>query len=86
VATVAANLGSNPREKVPSQPLSFFLVVGGKDPAKVQVAATKEKLAKFKYPVIFREVANMGHQYIDGKIGTPTLDELVRWVDSLDRM
>ena len=32
VATVAAHLGSNPREKVANQPLSFFLVVGGKDP------------------------------------------------------
>ena len=39
-----------------------------------------------KYPVIFREVADMGHQYIDGKAGLPTLEELVRWVDSLDRL
>jgi S1-C subfamily serine protease len=86
VATVAASLGSNPREKVPNQPLSFFLVVGGKDPAKAQVAATKEKLAKYKYPVVMREVANMGHEYIDGKAGVPTLEELVRWIDSLDRL
>jgi S1-C subfamily serine protease len=86
VATVAAHMGSNPREKVPNQPLSFFLVVGGKDPLKAQVAATKEKLAKYKYPVILREVSNMGHEYIDGKAGVPTLEELVRWIDSLDRM
>ena len=86
VATVAASMGSNPREKVPNQPLSFFLVVGGQDPAKAQVTATKEKLAKYKYPVILREVANMGHEYIDGKAGVPTLEELVRWTDSLDRL
>jgi S1-C subfamily serine protease len=86
VATVAANLGSNPREKVINLPLSFFLVVGGKDPLKAQVAATKEKLAKYKYPVVLREVANMGHEYIDGKTGVATLEELVRWIDSLDRM
>jgi S1-C subfamily serine protease len=86
VATVAANLGSNPREKLPNQPLSFFLVVGGKDPLKPAVGQTREKLAKFKYAVIEREVTNIGHEYIDGKAGLPTLEELVRWVDSLDRM
>jgi S1-C subfamily serine protease len=86
VATVASHLGSNPREKVATQPLSFFLAVGGKDPIKAAVAQTKEKLTRFKYPVVFREVANMGHEYIDGKAGTETLKELVRWIDSLDRM
>jgi S1-C subfamily serine protease len=86
VATVAAHYASNPREKVPGQPLSFFLVVGGKDPLKPAVKETKEKLLKLKYPVIEREVTNMGHEYIDGKAGVPTLEELVRWLDTLDRM
>ena len=39
------------------------------------------KLAEKKYTVIFHEIANMGHQYLD----EPTLEELVRWIDSLDR-
>jgi S1-C subfamily serine protease/poly(3-hydroxybutyrate) depolymerase len=86
VATVAAHLGSNPREKVATQPLSFFLVVGGKDPLKAAVVQTRDKLTRFKYPVSYREVANMGHEYIDGKAGVPTLEELVRWIDSLDRI
>jgi S1-C subfamily serine protease len=86
VATVGAHLGSNPREKLPNQPLSFFLVVGGKDPVKPGVAQTKERLTKFRYPVILREITNMGVEYIDGKAGVPTLEELVRWIDSLDRM
>jgi serine protease Do len=86
VATVSAHLGSNPREKIANQPLSFFLVVGAKDPLKPSVAQTKEKLTGFKYPVILREVPNMGIEYIDGKTGTPTLEELVRWIDSLDRI
>ncbi len=86
VATVGAHLGSDAREKVPGQPLSFFLVVGGKDPVKPAVAETREKLRKLKYPVIEREVTNMGHEYIDGKAGVPTLEELVRWIDTLDRM
>jgi serine protease Do len=86
VATVGAALGSNPREKVVNEPLSFFLVTGGKDPKKGEVVTTKEKLLKFKYPTIFREVTNMGVEYVDGKAGVPTLEELVRWIDTLDRM
>jgi hypothetical protein len=86
VAPVGASLGSNPRERVVNEPLSFFLVVGGKDPAKPAVVTTKEKLIKHKYSTIYKEVANMGVEYIDGKAGVPTLEELVRWMDSLDRL
>ena len=53
---------------------------------KTAVAATKEKLVQHKYPTMLREVKNMGHEYIDGKNGVPTLEEMVRWIDSLDRM
>jgi poly(3-hydroxybutyrate) depolymerase len=86
VATVGAALTSNPREKITSQPLSFFLIAGGKDPLKDAIAESTTKLAEHKYPVIHREVDNLGHQYIDGKAGVATLEELVRWIDSLDRM
>ena len=86
VATVGAALTSNPREKVSNQPLSFFLVVGGRDPLKASVAQTKEKLSKSRYPVIYEEVPNMGHEYIDGKAGVSTLEKLVRWIDSLDHI
>jgi predicted esterase len=86
VATVGAHMGGNPREKVVTQPLSFFLAVGGKDPIKPAVVETKEKLQKHKYPVMLREVAPIGHEYIDGKAGMPTLEELGRWIDSLDRI
>jgi len=86
VATVGATLGSTPREKEPNRPLSFFLVVGGKDPLKPGVVQTKDNLLAVKYPVIFREITNIGHEYIDGRPGVPTLEELVRWIDSLDRL
>jgi hypothetical protein len=85
VATVGAPLTSNPKEKVVNQPLSFFLVVGGKDPLRDAVKETQGKLTEFKYSVLYREIANMGHQYIDGALGWPALDELARWIDSLDR-
>jgi hypothetical protein len=71
---------------VTNQPLAFYLVAGGKDPLKAPVQETKAKLGEHKYSVIYREIADMGHQYIDGRAGLPTLEELVRWVDSLDRL
>jgi S1-C subfamily serine protease/poly(3-hydroxybutyrate) depolymerase len=86
VATTGAALTSNPREKVANQPLSFFLAAGDKDPLCGAVKESRDKLAEQKYPVIYREVPNMGHQYLDGKVGRPTLDELIRWIDALDRM
>jgi S1-C subfamily serine protease len=86
VAVTGAALTSNPREKVAKQPLAFFLAVGSKDPVFDAVKDSKDKLSEHKYPVLFRTVEDMGHQYLDGKIGRPTLDELIRWIDCLDRM
>jgi S1-C subfamily serine protease/predicted esterase len=86
VATVGAALTSNPREKLANQPLSFYLVAGDKDPLKDAIAESRGKLAEHKYSVILREVENLGHQYIDGRAGIATMEELVRWIDSLDRM
>jgi serine protease Do len=86
VAVTGAGLTSNPKEKVAAQSLAFFLAVGGKDPLKGTVEESKKKLAEFKYPVILREVTEMGHQYLDGRAALPTFDEMVRWIDSLDRI
>jgi S1-C subfamily serine protease len=86
VATTGAALTSNPREKVANQPLSFYLVVGGKDPLREAVKESKAKLDEYKYPVLYREIEDMGHQYIDGRAGRKTLDEMIRWIDSLDRI
>ena len=86
VATTGAALPSNPRDKVATQPLSFFLIVGDKDPLRDAVKETKAKLLEKKYPVIYREIPNLGRQYIDGRLGIDTLEELARWIDSLDRL
>jgi serine protease Do len=86
VATTGAALTSNPRDKVANQPLNFFLIVGDKDPLLAAVKETKVKLTERKYPVIFREIKDMGRQYIDGRLGMDTLHELARWIDSLDRL
>jgi serine protease Do len=86
VATVGAPMTSNPKERVANQPLAFFLVAGDKDPLKGPIKDTAAKLREQKYPVLHKEVPDMGHQYIDGRAGVEVLKELVRWVDSLDRM
>jgi S1-C subfamily serine protease len=86
VAAVGAALTTNPRDKIANQPLSFFLVVGDKDPLLDAVKETRAKLAEHKYPVLFRDIKDMGRQYIDGRLGIDILHELARWLDSLDRL
>ncbi len=85
VATVGAVPNQNPKERVPTQPLRFFIVTGEKDPIKEAVNAGQAKLAEYKYPVIYRVLKEKGHQYFD-EDSIATLKELVRWIDSLDRM
>jgi serine protease Do len=82
VATTGATLTSNPKEKVGNQPLAFFLAVGGKDPLKDAVKDSQTKLSDFKYSVIYREIAERGHEYLN----LDALEELIRWIDSLDRI
>ncbi len=82
VAVTGAALASQVKEKVPNQPLAFFLHAGGKDPLKDAVVESRTKLLDQKYPVAYREDKDAGHQYLDEK----ALDELVRWIDSLDRL
>ena len=83
VATTGARWPARPKEKVANQPLPFFLLAGGKDPLKDAVDESRTKLIEHKYPVdLPRGSRTTGHQYIDEK----TLEELVRWIDSLDRL
>lgn len=82
VATTGAVLANQVKEKLPAQPLSFYIVAGGKDPLAKSIAESKTKLVEGKYPVVHREIPSMGAQYLD----LDTLEELVRWIDSLDRL
>ncbi|MFL5241161.1 MAG: PDZ domain-containing protein [Gemmataceae bacterium] len=82
VAATGAALSNQPKEKVSNQPLAFYIHVGGKDPVARAVGDTKAKLLDHKFPVIFREAEDKGHQYLEGKL----FDELMRWIDSLDML
>jgi S1-C subfamily serine protease len=82
VATTGAVLANQVKEKLPTQPLSFYIIAGGKDPLAKSIAESKVKLSEAKYPVIYREIPDMGAQYLD----LETLEELVRWIDTMDRL
>jgi S1-C subfamily serine protease/predicted esterase len=81
VATTGAVLASALKDNVANQRLQFFMVAGGKDPLVKDIQESKGKIAGNKFSVVYREIPEMGHQYLDAK----TLTELARWVDSLDR-
>ncbi len=82
VAVTGATLGIPPKERSVTQSLSFYIVAGGKDPLKDLIKDGQKKLADYKYAAIYKEVKDMGQQYMDAD----TLKELVRWIDSLDRL
>jgi S1-C subfamily serine protease/predicted esterase len=81
VATTGAVLGTQPKSIEAGQRLAFFVVAGGRDPLAKDIAGVKSQLAEQKYPATYREVAEMGKEYLDRK----TFEELVRWIDSLDK-
>jgi predicted esterase len=81
VATTGAVMTSQVKDNVANQRLQFFVIAGGKDPLVKDIQESKGKLAANKFSVTYREIPEMGHQYLDAK----TLGELVRWIDSLDR-
>lgn len=82
VAASGAVLASNPKDNLPNQPLSFFLVAGDKDPLLKEIKDTRDKLKEKKFPMIYREIKDFGKEYLD----QTTLDELVVWLESLDRI
>jgi S1-C subfamily serine protease/predicted esterase len=82
VAASGAALTNPVKEKIVNQPLSFFVHCGSKDPLSDAIRETAAKLQEQKYPIIYHEGADQGHQYPDPQ----TLDEMIRWIDSLDAL
>lgn len=82
VAAVGAPMGSAPKDRVPGQPLAFFLVVGDRDPAREAVEKTLQKIADKRFPAVLRLMGEAGSVYLD----TPSLEALVDWIDTLDRL
>lgn len=82
VCTVGATLGTQPKDNVANQPLSFFICGGDKDPLLKEIVASKDLLVEKRFPVIFREMKESGKEYFDLK----TFTDFLAWLDSLDRI
>jgi serine protease Do len=82
VAVSSAALGTQPKENVPGEYLSFFIVGGDKDPAIKEIRDSRPQLVEKRFPVLYRELKDFGKQYLDEK----SFFELHRWIDSLDRI
>ena len=76
-----AALSNPPKDNVANERLAFFITAGGKDPIVATVQESRTRLAEHKFPVVYREIADRGQEYLDGS----TLQELIRWIDALDR-
>jgi serine protease Do len=81
VATVGAVV-TQPVDNVSAQRLAFFLAVGDRDPLVRAVDGCKARLRQKGLPTTYREVPGRGREYLDDE----RLRELVRWVDSLDKL
>ena len=82
VAAVGAPLGNPPRDNVATQPLSFFIAAGGRDPELKEIEAGKALLDEKRFPVSYRLMKDAGREYLDG----PTFAEFLNWLDALDRL
>ncbi len=82
VAVTGSVLGTQPKEPVPGQPLTFFIVGGEQDPLVKEIAEAKPRLTEKKYPVVYRQLKEFGKEYL---LDT-TLEELKAWLDSLDKI
>ena len=83
VAAVGGALPGEAKENLSALRLNFFLVTGEKDPGLDDVRAAKKELTAKYYPVFYRELPNQGDGYIDDDT---IFDELIRWIESLDRL
>jgi S1-C subfamily serine protease/predicted esterase len=81
VATVGAVVMQaldGPRDKR----LSFYVAGGAVDPIIKSIAEGRARLVEKSYPVVYREIPNRGREYLE----EAQLRELVRWIDSLDKL
>jgi S1-C subfamily serine protease len=82
VATVATALPIQDNPETSALRLLFYIAAGDRDPLAKLIAESKDKLISKKHPVVYRTLTNWGHQYL----GPPMVGDLVRWIDSLDRL
>ncbi len=81
VAVIDAPLRVRPPSNEPLRPLAIYSAVVEKSPAAVRVRKGVEALRTQRYPLVERNL-DASQSYLNDD----QLDELVRWIDSLDRI
>ncbi len=81
VASVDGPVTSQPPENEPIYRQAFYLTNAAKAQRAAQIKAGIERLRQFKYPVTVKEQGDTASHLTPDQ-----LTELMRWVDSLDRM
>lgn len=82
VAAVGAPLGNPPRDNTATQPLSFFVAAGARDPELKEIEAGKALLDEKRFPISFRRMPDVGKEYLDAA----TFTEFLNWLDAIDRL
>lgn len=83
VVNVGGPLASRIPDYDSAQPLAIFCIAGGRDPNIEALRNVPRELQRYHYPCIYRELPEQGTGYpADANI----LDELLRWLDTLDRL
>src|SRR5262245_35634192 len=72
---------TNMKDNTASQRLSFFLAGGELDPLIKSIAESRTKLVDRRYPVMYRELAKQGREYLP----EAAIREVAQWIDTLDR-
>jgi poly(3-hydroxybutyrate) depolymerase len=81
-AVISAPLREAPPDNDPDFRLQTCCIVGGNDPSREKIERSVEVLRKLKFPTRLIVVPDLGEAYPPEE----SLEELVRWVDSLDRI
>jgi hypothetical protein len=73
---------SEPDENRPESRLQFYLAAGEKDPQRAALQAVANALRGMKFPVTLNVIPDWEHEYPPEE----TVQEVVRWLDVLDRI
>lgn len=82
VAVVGAPVLARPMDNEPDYRQQFLFVCGDGDKTFAKVKASVDGMRKLKFPVSFITLKEFGAKYPEES----TIDEIGRWVDSLDRI
>jgi S1-C subfamily serine protease/dienelactone hydrolase len=82
-APVGAVLASNPKDPVSNQRIEFLIIAGAKDPLVNEIKEAPKKLTERRYKALYREMKLTGKEYVNDD--RDVFDQLVRWIDSLDK-